>query len=101
MVTGTDLCTSCSTLSLSFSGPVTRVLNLKPAVPTGQKRLFRYEFTPGSVGGDITTDEVTYCSIPDGNVLAACGFTGDDYANAPITPYGFLTLTYSGGCVCP
>ena len=90
-----DDCESCSSVSLPFAGPDTVVLDLAP-----KRRLFRYEFTPGSVGGAITTDEQTYCALPDGAALLACGFTGTDYANAPITAYGQLALTYTGSCDC-
>jgi hypothetical protein len=102
MLAGTDVCSSCSSLTLNLASPETRVYNLLTPLPTpGRGRLFRYEFTPGSVGGAITHDEQTYCGLPDGATLIACGFTGQDYANAPITPYGRLTLVGSGACVCP
>ena len=92
---GSEVCENCTSFPLDFTTPDTQVLDIAP-----KRRLFRYEFSPGSVGGDITTDELTYCGIADATVLQNCGFSAADYGNAPITPYGQLTLTYTGDCSC-
>jgi len=46
----------------------------------------------------IFMDDTSYqlCGIPDAATLVACGLTGADCGNAPIVPYGQLSLTYAG-----